>query len=162
MSEMVERVARKLCQVQGYTWLTKDEADREGNFCDDDYRQQARMVIKAMREPTEAMVSLAADIATWEREVGELSKADRTLVSREVYAAMMDAALAPTDLLAHTILSPSAHRRLSCYAGGMGFVDVYGQLYEGEEQFRGDIDAALRQVLSLSVDLLLAKGDPSR
>ena len=54
MNEMIERVAKNLCDFD----LGKDAWDFTGEHdCRDDYRALARVAIKAMREPTEAMIN---------------------------------------------------------------------------------------------------------
>jgi len=69
MSEMVERIARALCELEFGKW---DAADFNETLsgCDPDeqrdaYREQAIAAIKAMREPTEHMLDKGSE-AGWE------------------------------------------------------------------------------------------------
>lgn len=53
MSEMIDRVAHALCDFD----IGKDAWNYTGEHeCRDDYRALARIALKAMREPTEAMI----------------------------------------------------------------------------------------------------------
>lgn len=81
---MVEKVARAICDSDfcdngdhgaGEAWAGMDEQQR------DYYRDNARAAIKALREPTEAMIATAA----WE---------DGEYTARTVWGQMIDAALA--------------------------------------------------------------------
>ena len=73
MSQMVDRVARALCEddYQG-TWLYIDNIAQEG------YRKQARAALAAMREPTEAMINStwasSGDIRAWRAFIDEALK----------------------------------------------------------------------------------------
>jgi hypothetical protein len=88
MSEMIERVARVICETQnvdGFKCTCPLLGEPEGNnWCNGNRAiAQARAAIAAMREPTEAMVMASRpdwlDASTW----GDF----------DVWAAMIDAAL---------------------------------------------------------------------
>lgn len=55
MSEMIDRVARALCDVQATSAWRRLEESGGSIPTRDDFREAARAAIEAMREPTEAM-----------------------------------------------------------------------------------------------------------
>ena len=77
MSEMVERVARRLLESNGYLWENASEGTRE------EFEADARAAIAELREPTEAMIR-ACD---W-------PNTDRNSSLEDVWRVMIDAALA--------------------------------------------------------------------
>ncbi len=62
------------------------------------------------------------------------------------------------DRLAHTVLSSAGDGRLTSYATGTRFIDVYGHPIEGDKRFRADIADALNQITALADDLAKALG----
>jgi len=75
-NEMVERVARAICDAEGKPWGVFDEAAI----------RLARVAIAVMREPTEAMVEIGRD-ARWRSPIRDGNSA------REIWRAMIDASL---------------------------------------------------------------------
>ncbi len=77
MSEMIERVAAALCEHEGGTFAIDADV----------YRSRSRTAIKALREPTEAMIKAADDM--------DINSMDFTPTGGllEVWQAMIDQAL---------------------------------------------------------------------
>ncbi len=69
MSEMIERVARTICWKNGMNPDLTLGGDGQ-NFLWEEYEGQARAVIEAMREPSDAM-RVAALSATHDEKVGD-------------------------------------------------------------------------------------------
>lgn len=99
--EMVERVAKAICDGLGYDW--DDASDPMTSSSGDDdtvyYRTLASLAIAALREPTEAMLeaSCAMHDEQWQgvRKVGyRPGSAD---VAKPCFVAMIDAALSPKN-----------------------------------------------------------------
>lgn len=58
MTEMIERVARAICQSQGLEWDKQSDPMTSASGSDgeqDGFREMASAAIRAMREPTEQM-----------------------------------------------------------------------------------------------------------
>lgn len=91
MSEMVERVAKAICEWNGKTTWTEAIEGQPYSLSADHYRIIARAAIAAMREPTRAQLSHASmAIGPWGGH-GEPSAPSEA----QVWRAMIDAALAP-------------------------------------------------------------------
>lgn len=86
--DIIERVARAICQANQVE--PDSDSQTDGNACQwEDYAEDARAAIAAMREPTDAMI-----------EVGEMKANDLTQpdwspidIASRTYTAMIDAAL---------------------------------------------------------------------
>ena len=88
--EMVERVARILCQqtvLRNFPTATADQIAFHFDLAPAACRENARAAIEAMREPTEAMID-----AIW-NSLGDESASS----ARDTYQAAIDAALGKDD-----------------------------------------------------------------
>lgn len=83
MSEMIQRVARALFEQDEYQGYNDETKARHWLLRQPTYERRARIVIEAMREPTEEQFD----------QVSATGKMWRNLTSREVYQAMIDGAL---------------------------------------------------------------------
>jgi len=86
MSEMIERVAEALCKADARRPLSVVSINWQ-----DYYRHQAETALKAMREPTEEMVT-AGLYAEGHVPEDEANRATQAMA----YTAMIDAALSPS------------------------------------------------------------------
>lgn len=88
MSTMIERVARAIRRKYNIEIFDRDEEDGWEYSLD-----QARAAIEAMREPTENMLDYGACYEDPQNEYKHNPLYDEGDLSRDVYKAMIDAAL---------------------------------------------------------------------
>jgi hypothetical protein len=86
---MIERVAAIVAEASGRSWLSLGEESR-GWFI-----KEARRILTAMREPTEAMTSASAEVSGYNGYYGE--EPDNRQAAKEAWQVMIDAALAEED-----------------------------------------------------------------
>lgn len=88
MTDMIERVARALCRCrvsQSDYVLGWASVEQEVHYCWNEWTEEARAAIEAMREPTEDMLYTGnAQIPDWDRQIEDV---------RNTWHAMIDAAL---------------------------------------------------------------------
>lgn len=83
LNEMVERVAKGLCEEDGGSWPIAKDWPR-GSL----YRHRAYVAIKAMREPTEAML-----VVGYKTGEVEFNPKFAHMQAARIYEAMIDEAL---------------------------------------------------------------------
>lgn len=92
-SEMIERAVKALLEAAG--WRDYDPILDPSEH--DDARKIAEIVIRAIREPSEAMIEAGANVEWWEPVGDEGEIVETSLAPSDVprvWAAMIDAALA--------------------------------------------------------------------
>lgn len=93
MTDLVERVARALCQNAGFLpdAVSNDEDETPHWTL---YASDARVAIEAMREPTEAMVAAGSGVTWWDgKDDEEWEENVSTDTAKRIYQAMIDEAL---------------------------------------------------------------------
>lgn len=72
---MIEKVARALCEAQGFKWEDQADAMTNASGGDDErdhYLEQARAAIEALREPNQEMLSIDAPDMPAGGDVGDI------------------------------------------------------------------------------------------
>ena len=93
VSEMVERVARAICDGSGGTW-SGPPFDKHSGKLNDLYRHMALAAIKAMEEPTEAMVRIGEGLSDFVMPTGfDKSREGRQRELRAAYRTMISTAI---------------------------------------------------------------------
>ena len=89
MSEMVERVARAICSASELGQLLPHCVDAAWQ----EWLPEARAAIEAMLQPTEQQIAAAWDVITAEKQGQGITRLMPGLGAREIYQAMITAAL---------------------------------------------------------------------